>query len=107
MLTHGNGERYVGCFYSGRLEGTVRVYYNDSRQGVKFEGEFRGGKQHGHGVAFKEDGTGAEFEGDYVDGSMKVKQPVAPETIARLSGYIAPGSKRDGFFEESKVRGLR
>ena len=42
MLTHGSGEKYMGTFVNGKLEGQVRIYYNDSR--VKFEGEFKAGK---------------------------------------------------------------
>ena len=38
MLIHGNGEKYVGTFVNGKLDGHVRIYYNDSRLGVKYDG---------------------------------------------------------------------
>lgn len=93
MLIKGSGERYIGTFFKGKLNGPrIKIYFNDSRLGIKFEGEFKDGLPHGMGISYKPDGSGAEFEEHNENGSVKIKKEVTDESYARLSGYVSSGS---------------
>ncbi len=62
FIPHGQGmlikgstkERFIGAFLNGKLDGAVRIISETGS--LLFEGDFKDGKQHGHGISFTKDG---------------------------------------------------
>ena len=71
QLTLGNGEKFIGFWNDGKLNGQARIYYNNGT--IKFEGEFKDGKQHGNGKMYKQNGN-FHLDADFEDGSIKVSR---------------------------------
>lgn len=90
-LTWDNGDRYVGRFRDGYIDGRGTIYFRD---GTEYSGQWRNNRFHGDGTRrFK---NGNVYNGNYVDGKRQ----------GQGKCYFANGDMYSGDWKDDTIHGF-